>query len=222
MPSSQTPPPGRDGATRLRPSGQSRHDRPSPALEVQDGDRVRTCRCMTALVTRTELPFKDVVAAVGPTMLRYARRRTDPDRAQDVVAEALCVMWRRREKIPAGHKTVGARHHAQVPCQCQPCVPPPVQPGGPTRLATSTHRARASRGRQRRGCEGRLGATKTSRPGGPAFTGLGGPQTRRDRLVLGARPETVSVLLHRAKKRLAKVLAEPALSHAVHPTAASY
>jgi RNA polymerase sigma-70 factor (ECF subfamily) len=31
---------------------------------------------------------------------RYARRRTDPDAAQDVVSEALLVVWRRLDDVP--------------------------------------------------------------------------------------------------------------------------
>ena len=44
--------------------------------------------------------FERLVRQVGPAMLAYARRRTDPNTAEDVVAEALAVLWRRHPEVP--------------------------------------------------------------------------------------------------------------------------
>jgi DNA-directed RNA polymerase specialized sigma24 family protein len=49
---------------------------------------------MSDVARHTE--FEAVVRRVGPSMLAYARRRVDPDTADDVVADALLVLWRRR------------------------------------------------------------------------------------------------------------------------------
>ncbi|VXA94241.1 RNA polymerase sigma factor [Nocardioides sp. AX2bis] len=44
-------------------------------------------------------------ARVGPLLeplRRFLVRRTDPDTAEDVLAETLLVLWRRRDELPAG------------------------------------------------------------------------------------------------------------------------
>lgn len=43
--------------------------------------------------------FEAVVRRAGPAMLAYARRRVDRDTAEDVVGEALLVLWRRRHEL---------------------------------------------------------------------------------------------------------------------------
>jgi RNA polymerase sigma-70 factor (ECF subfamily) len=43
--------------------------------------------------------FEAVVRRAGPAMLAYARRRVDAETAQDVVADALLVLWRRRHEL---------------------------------------------------------------------------------------------------------------------------
>lgn len=42
------------------------------------------------------------MALVAADVRRYARRRTDPDTAEDVLAETLLVLWRRLDDVPAG------------------------------------------------------------------------------------------------------------------------
>ena len=44
--------------------------------------------------------FEAVVAAVYEPLQRYARRRTDLDAADDVVADTLLVVWRRLDEVP--------------------------------------------------------------------------------------------------------------------------
>ncbi|MEO7397584.1 MAG: sigma-70 family RNA polymerase sigma factor [Ilumatobacteraceae bacterium] len=46
--------------------------------------------------------FESVAAAVFEPLQRYARRRADPVRAQDVVADTLVVLWRQLDRVPAG------------------------------------------------------------------------------------------------------------------------
>ncbi len=46
--------------------------------------------------------FEKLVGSVGEPLRRYAARRTDPETAQDVVADALLVLWRRLDDVPAG------------------------------------------------------------------------------------------------------------------------
>jgi RNA polymerase sigma-70 factor (ECF subfamily) len=44
--------------------------------------------------------FVALAELVGESLLRFAVRRTDPETAQDVVAEALLVLWRRLDDVP--------------------------------------------------------------------------------------------------------------------------
>lgn len=45
--------------------------------------------------------FEALVERVHEPLVRYARRRTDPDTADDVVADALAVLWRRLDDVPS-------------------------------------------------------------------------------------------------------------------------
>lgn len=45
--------------------------------------------------------FTALVALVSEPLRRYAGRRADPDTAQDVLADALLVLWRRLDDVPA-------------------------------------------------------------------------------------------------------------------------
>ncbi len=44
--------------------------------------------------------FTALVTLVSQSLRKYVGRRTDPDTAQDVLAEALVVLWRRLEDVP--------------------------------------------------------------------------------------------------------------------------
>jgi RNA polymerase sigma-70 factor (ECF subfamily) len=46
--------------------------------------------------------YEALVRAVVEPLRRYAARRTDPATAEEVVADALLVMWRRLDEVPAG------------------------------------------------------------------------------------------------------------------------
>ena len=45
--------------------------------------------------------FESLVARVGPPLRGYLLRRTDRDTAEDVLADTLLVLWRRRDDVPA-------------------------------------------------------------------------------------------------------------------------
>ena len=44
--------------------------------------------------------FSALYEAVYPDLIRFVQRRVDPDRAEDVVADAFLVVWRRLEDVP--------------------------------------------------------------------------------------------------------------------------
>jgi RNA polymerase sigma-70 factor (ECF subfamily) len=46
--------------------------------------------------------FEQIAAEVADSIRRYALRRTDPDTADDVLADTLLVVWRRLDDVPAG------------------------------------------------------------------------------------------------------------------------
>ena len=48
--------------------------------------------------------FEALVSAVGEQLRRYARRRIDHHTADDVVADAFAVMWRRLDEVPVGNE----------------------------------------------------------------------------------------------------------------------
>src|SRR5690606_40475160 len=49
----------------------------------------------------TEVRFRSLYADHYDQVLRFARRRTDAARADDVVAETFLVAWRRLDDVPA-------------------------------------------------------------------------------------------------------------------------
>src|SRR4051794_38424067 len=44
--------------------------------------------------------FEQIAAEVAEPLRRYALRRTDPNTADDVVADTLLVVWRRLDEVP--------------------------------------------------------------------------------------------------------------------------
>jgi RNA polymerase sigma-70 factor (ECF subfamily) len=51
--------------------------------------------------TSREDRFTDLARVVADPMRRYLVRRTDPEMAQDVLADAFLVVWRRLDDVPA-------------------------------------------------------------------------------------------------------------------------
>lgn len=50
-----------------------------------------------------ERAFRALYEAVYPDLVKFAQRRTHPDRAEDLTAEALLVVWRRLDDLPRSH-----------------------------------------------------------------------------------------------------------------------
>ena len=160
--------------------------------------------------------FEDVVRRAGPAMLAYARRRTDAETAEDVVADALLVLWRRRPEIArpsrddeiawaigitrgclANAQRSARRHLTLVGRLASLERPPPVQ--GPASSSDDDDKLHAALGSLRKEDQEllRLWAWDDLKPAQIA-------------VVLGTTPEVVSVRLHRAKKRLSALLESPA------------
>ena len=179
--------------------------------------------------------FEAVVRRVGPAMLAYARRRLDPDTAEDVVADALLVLWRRRDELarPGGpgrdrgddvawaigitrgcmaNAQRSARRHITLVGRLASLERPPPAHGPPS--SETDEQLHAALGSLRKEDQEllRLWAWDELRPAQIA-------------VVLGTTPEVVSVRLHRAKKRLSTLLETPAAEcrpSAAPPTSTPY
>lgn len=156
--------------------------------------------------------FEAVAALVGEPLRRYAVRRTDAETAQDVVADAFLVIWRRLDDVPPGGELPwcyavvrnclanaersARRQQGLVARIASMAAPPPVtdQSALPD---PDLHRALA-----RMRADDRellmLWAWEDLRPAEIAT-------------VLGVTPNAVNIRLHRARRRLAD-LVEPARS----------
>jgi RNA polymerase sigma factor (sigma-70 family) len=149
---------------------------------------------------RFEALYQDLM----PRVLGYALRRTDPDRAHDVVAETFTIAWRRLEAVPSGDGAL------------------------PWLLATARNVLANERRRLRAGVIGSVGTVADHAEDvvgitalAEAFNALGVDD--RDTLALvawdglsgaeaakatGCSPATFAVRLHRARRRLTRLLAE--------------
>ncbi|MCU1548112.1 MAG: polymerase, sigma-24 subunit, subfamily [Arthrobacter sp.] len=50
-----------------------------------------------------EHTFRSLYEAAYPDLIRFVQRRAHPDHAEDVVAEAFLVVWRRLDELPGLH-----------------------------------------------------------------------------------------------------------------------
>ena len=50
--------------------------------------------------------FESVAALVVEPVRRFLARRTDPDTADDVLADTLLVVWRRLDDVPEGDQAL--------------------------------------------------------------------------------------------------------------------
>ena len=126
---------------------------------------------------------RTLVDQVYEPLQRYARRRGDPPAADDVVADALLVLWRRLDDVPPRRRVAlvlpgGGRVPGQRPARRRP--PAPLV-GAP---ATASIRPRSVPTPIR--CpipdlHAALATLAVGRPGGAAALGVGGRWRPRDR-----------------------------------------
>ncbi len=154
--------------------------------------------------------FERVIETVGEPLRQYAARRTDAETAQDVVADAFLVIWRRLDDVPVGGELPwcyavarnclanaerSARRQRGLLTRIARMDPPPqVEVAVPDAPDSSLHRALAQLPADDRELL-RLWAWEDLAPAEIA-------------VVLHTTSNAVSIRLHRAKKRLADVLAE--------------
>lgn len=183
---------------------------------------------MSDVARHTE--FEAVVRRVGPSMLAYARRRVDPDTADDVVAEALLVLWRRRlEQGRSRSQSTGEAEDKEIAWAIgitRGCL-------ANTRRSARRHIALVGRlaGHERPPPAPDVSSTEIDEDLRAVLGSLREDDQELLRLwawddlkpaqiatIVGTSPEAVSVRLHRAKKRLAAALA---VSHAPREIKAS-
>ncbi len=156
--------------------------------------------------------FEAVIAMVGEPLRRYAARRTNADAAQDVVADAFLVIWRRLDDVPEGGELPwcyavarnclanverSARRQRGLVTRISRLDPPlAAEDATPDFPDPALHRALARLSYDDRELL-RLWAWEELRPADLA-------------VILDTTANAVSIRLHRARKRLAEQLeAEP-------------
>lgn len=55
-----------------------------------------------------ERTFRSLYEVVYPDLIRFVQRRAHPDHAEDVVADAFLVVWRRLDELPRRHEDARA------------------------------------------------------------------------------------------------------------------
>lgn len=143
----------------------------------------------------------------------YAARRVGADRAPDVVHETFLVAWRRLDDVPAAaapwllgvarnvllHERRGAARRARLDERLAGVLPPPPEPTG---------------------ADGELLAAARRLPQADrellALLAWDGLTIAEAATVLGWRPVTARVRLHRARRRLESLLADDASAPPIH------
>lgn len=152
--------------------------------------------------------FEQLVELVGEPLRRYALRRLDPAAADDALAEAFLVLWRRLDDVPRGaelpwsygvlrncvaNETRSARRRAgllvRLSGQASTPHPSPENSGDPA-LAAALARLRPAELELLR-----LWAWEDLAPADIA-------------LVLGTTTNAVNIRLHRTRRRLAELLGD--------------
>jgi RNA polymerase sigma-70 factor (ECF subfamily) len=158
--------------------------------------------------TSREDRFLALAELVAAPLRRYAVRRTDPDTAQEVLADTMLVLWRRLDDVPADDplpwcyavarrclanaQRAGRRQARLVERIALYRESPPVQ--APPLVDDVLHMALAKVSDTEQELL-RLWAWEELEP-------------REIARVLGITPNAVSIRLHRAKKKVAILLAE--------------
>jgi RNA polymerase sigma-70 factor (ECF subfamily) len=152
--------------------------------------------------------FEDLAAHVTEPVRRFLARRTDPDTADDVLADTLLVLWRRLDDVPAGDEALpwtyavarnalanavrGARRQRRLAYKITVTDPPgeaaPGEPEPDDRVSRALERMRPD--------EAELLRLWAWEQLGPAEIAA----------VLGLTPNAVSIRLHRARGRLKEIL----------------
>jgi len=152
--------------------------------------------------------FEAAAAQVVEPVRRFLARRTDPDTADDVLADTLLVLWRRLDDVPAGDEALpwtyavarnalanaerGARRQRRLAHRIT-VVDPPVEAApepdpGHERVTAALGRLRPD--------EAELLRLWAWEQLGPAEIAT----------VLGLTPNAVSIRLHRARGKLKEIL----------------
>jgi RNA polymerase sigma-70 factor, ECF subfamily len=177
---------------------------------VKDPTLTRTHATVGPVSDERQVRFSALAGRVAEPLRRYVARRSDPETAQDVVAEALLVAWRRLDDIPAD---------AELPW-CYAVA---------RRCLANAERS----ARRQRSLIARIGAMDLPRPVTAVDADLPDPALHRalaqlsadDRevlrlsawedlspaeiaVVMGVTANAVSVRLHRARRRLAELLVD--------------
>lgn len=159
--------------------------------------------------------FEQLVGLVGEPLRRYARRRLDPAAADDALAEALLVLWRRLDDVPTGgelpwcyavlrncmaNESRSARRRAGLLRRLsgQPAPVAAAPSDGDPAVTEALHRLRPADRELLR-----LWAWEDLAPADIAD-------------VLGTTTNAVHIRLHRARRRLAALLDEQRKSSAGH------
>jgi RNA polymerase sigma-70 factor (ECF subfamily) len=151
--------------------------------------------------------FEAVAAEVVEPVRRFLARRTDPDTADDVLADTLLVVWRRLDDVPAGEEALpwayavarnalanaerGARRQRRLAHRITVTDPPaetaPTEAEPDDRVAAALERLRPDEAELLRlWAWEQLGPTEIA-------------------TVLGLTPNAVSIRLHRARGRFKEV-----------------
>jgi DNA-directed RNA polymerase specialized sigma24 family protein len=150
--------------------------------------------------------FRRLYEEHGDSVLRYARRRTSPETAEDVLAETFVVAWRRLDRVPAeprGWLIAVARRvlanqrrgDSRRAALIAKLAPPPVR-GAPPEPAGGSPLTAAL-------------ATLNERDHEIlALVHWDGLTPAEAATVLGCTPVAVRTRLHRARRRLARALEE--------------
>ncbi len=153
--------------------------------------------------------FEAVVDEVGVPLRRYLLRRTEPDAAEDVLADTFLVIWRRLDDIPEGqvlpwcysvarnclaNQRRSRRRRAGLHARVVSLSPPAPAELAPTLPDPELHEALAALRPQDRELI-RLWAWEDLPPAEIA-------------VVLGVSANAVHIRLHRVRKRLARLLAD--------------
>jgi RNA polymerase sigma-70 factor (ECF subfamily) len=176
-------------------------------MGVKCGPACRTEGNVVAVTETRQDRFEQLVNEIADPIRRYALRRTDPDTADDVLADTLLVVWRRLDEIPpdgrlpwcyaVAKKSLanlnrGSRRQRNLVARIVRLDPPtdvvdtPELPDAQVHRALSTLRAEDQELL-------RLSAWEDLTPSEIA-------------IVLGLTPNAVRIRLHRARRRFAAAL----------------